>query len=98
LPFDYNVFFQALAEDAQGGLQPVAQLDVQPQEGLRPATTWQAGEILTDTYRLDLAAVAPAIDVGGPALTYHFGYYDWRDGARLPVDGGRDDKVTFYGR
>ena len=98
LPFDYNVFFQALTEGDQGDLQTVAQVDVQPRDGLRPATTWQAGEILTDTYRLDLSAVMPTLGPDQPGLTYYFGYYDWRDGTRLPVDGGRDDKVTFYGR
>jgi hypothetical protein len=94
LAFDYNVFFQALELDPGGeGYTVVAQLDVQPQGGGRPATTWQAGEILTDTYRLSL----PVDPVQVP-LRYYFGYYDWRDGSRLPVDGGIEDKVVLYGQ
>lgn len=86
LDFDYNLFFQALAGDAV-----VAQLDAPPLVD-RPATGWQPGEVLTATYTLDLAAAPP-----DAALTYYFGYYDWRDGRRLPVDGGRDDKLVLYG-
>ncbi len=88
LDFDYNVFFQALAGDAV-----VAQLDAQPLGETRPATSWQPGEVLTTRYTLDLAAAAP-----GEKLTYYFGYYDWRDGRRLPVDGGRDDKLVLHGK
>ena len=91
LAADYNLFFQALSGDAQA-LTVVAQLDVQPLPDERPATTWRPGEILTNTYQLDLATVAPRAQ-----LQYHFGYYDWRTGARLTVDGGIDDKLVFYG-
>ena len=90
LDFDYNVFFQAIAGEQE---QAVAQLDVQPLGGARPATGWRPGEILTETYRLDLAAV-PAHE----ALRYYFGYYDWRDGHRLAVDGGVDDKMVLQGQ
>jgi hypothetical protein len=92
LDFDYNVFLQALTGD-EASPTVVAQLDTQPLSGQRPATSWRPGEILVDTYRLDLAASqAP----GG--LRYYFGYYDWRDGKRLPLDGGIDDKMIFYGQ
>jgi len=94
LPTDYNLFFQALAGDEQA-LTVAAQLDTQPLGNERPATTWRPGEILTNTYQLDLSAVAPQLQSG--PLQYHFGYYDWRTGARLPVDGGIDDKLVFYG-
>lgn len=97
LPFDYNVFFQALVE-GEDGPQVAAQLDVQPLNGERPATAWQPGEILTDTYTLDLAAAGAQITDPNAALRFDFGYYDWRDGARLPVNGGIDDKLIFYGR
>ncbi len=70
----------------------MAQLDAQPLVD-RPATGWQPGEVLTATYTLDLAAAPP-----DAALTYYFGYYDWRDGRRLPVDGGRDDKLVLHGK
>lgn len=92
LPFDDNVFFQAISgEDA--ALTVVAQLDRQPLDGTRPATGWQPGEILTDRYQLDLSA-SPTHD----NLRYYFGYYDWRDGVRLPVNGGLDDKLVLRGR
>lgn len=88
LDFDYNVFFQALA-----GAAVVAQLDAQPLGAAQPATGWQPGEVLSASYTLDLSA-APQ----GERLTYYFGYYDWRDGRRLPVDGGRDDKLVLHGK
>jgi len=49
--------------------------------------------VLTSTYVLDLSA-APL----ETTLTYYFGYYDWRDGSRLPVNGGRDDKLVLHGQ
>ena len=96
LPFDYNVFFQALAA-APEGAEVVAQLDAQPLYGERPATTWTPGEIFTDTYTLDLSQIGLSAATPESGLQYHFGYYDWRDGSRLPVDGGIDDKLVFYG-
>lgn len=96
LTFDYNVFFQALAP-GENGLQVVAQLDTQPLQGKRPATTWQVGEILEDHYRLDLSQVADLLQEDPGRLQFYFGYYDWRDGSRLPVDGGIDDKLVFHG-
>jgi hypothetical protein len=96
LPADYNVFFQALAPKGEQ-YEVVTQLDVQPLQGERPATSWQPGEILTDTYRLDLGQVVGDVEPDTANLRFYFGYYDWRDGARLPVDGGIDDKLVFYG-
>jgi hypothetical protein len=29
-------------------------------------------------------------------LRYYFGFYNWQTGARLPVDGGIDDKLVLY--
>jgi hypothetical protein len=87
LDFDYNVFFQALVVD-----DIVAQLDAQPLGEARPATSWQPGEVLTANYTLDRVAASRDMP-----LTYYFGYYDWRDGRRLPVDGGRDDKLVLHG-
>ena len=87
----YNVFFQALSGD-ESALTVAAQLDTPPLGNEHPATTWRPGEILTSTYQLDLTGVAPTVQ-----LQYYFGYYDWRNGARLPVDGGIDDKLVFYG-
>jgi len=91
LDVDYNLFFQALQGDEQA-LTVAAQLDAQPLGAERPATTWRPGEILTNTYQLDLRDVAQTVQ-----LQYHFGYYDWHNGVRLLVDSGIDDKVVFYG-
>ena len=96
LPFDYNVFFQALASTPEG-MEVVAQLDTQPLQGERPATTWMPGQIFTDTYKLDMSQMELPIAASESQLRYHFGYYDWRDGSRLPVDNGIDDKLIFYG-
>lgn len=89
LPFDYNIFFQALRA-AGDGYEVIAQLDQQPLAE-RPATEWQPGEIFTATYDLVLP-----VDPNAAALRYYFGYYDWRDGTRLPLSSG-DDKVILYG-
>lgn len=96
LEFDDNVFFQAIASPSAaaqpGGEQVVAQLDQQPLGGQHPATAWQPGSVYTETYTLDLSR-APA----GDALRYYFGYYNWQNGRRLPVDGGLDDKLVLHG-
>ncbi len=112
LPVDYNIFFQALRVDQETQqsqrqnqattgtagasaetLTVVRQLDQQPLANQRPATSWQPGEIFTATYQLDLEEIPT-----GTALVYYFGYYDWRDGKRLPVDLGIDDKLIVYGQ
>ena len=91
LDFDYNIFLQAQA-GAEVTPQVVAQLDAQPlAEGPSP-TLWQPGEIFSTTYRLDLGSQPVA-----ERLRYIFGYYDWRNGQRLPVDGGIADKMVLYG-
>jgi hypothetical protein len=98
LDFDANVFFQALTSadsgDSADTPQVVAQLDAQPVDGL-PATQWQPGAIVTARYTLALPPEAQAAQ--GADVRYYFGFYDWRDGARLPVDGGPDDKLVFDG-
>ncbi len=71
----------------------MAQVDTQPRQGLEPATSWQVGKIMTDTYQLELPSPLPESGV-----RYFYGYYDWRDGTRLPVDGGIDDKLILYGK
>lgn len=92
LAFDYNIFFQALRPQTEGdSYEVVAQLDRQPLADA-PATAWQPGQILTATYTLSLP-----IDPSGANLRYYFGYYNWETGARLPVNGGADDKVILFG-
>ncbi|MCC6169794.1 MAG: hypothetical protein IT329_21430 [Caldilineaceae bacterium] len=94
LPFDYNVFFQAVTTDNQGD-HVLAQLDVQPLKGEQPATAWQPGDIYTARYAL---RVGRDTLLGAEPVRYYFGFYDWRDGARLAVDGGIDDKMILYAR
>ncbi len=91
LDTDYNIFFQALTSGADGE-EVVAQLDMQPLGDAQPVTSWRQGQVLTAAYALDLSAVQP-----GQPLFYYFGFYDWRDGARLPLAAG-DDKLVFYGK
>jgi hypothetical protein len=90
LESDDNVFFQAITGEGPGE-RVVAQLDAQPLGPERPATTWQRGEILTGRYSLDLPE-------GGQDLRYYFGFYDWRSGQRLAVNGGIDDKLVLHGQ
>lgn len=92
LASDDNIFFQAIQGTGEDE-QVVAQLDVQPLGETSPATSWEPGQILTGHYTLDLAK-APA----GTPLRYYFGFYDWRNGQRLAVDGGIDDKLVLHGR
>jgi hypothetical protein len=99
IPFDYNVFFQAVADEGDEW-QVMAQLDTQPRQGLEPATTWQVGQIMTDTYQLVLpTGMLPGMsgEMLEGELRYYYGYYDWRDGTRLPIDGGIDDKLILHG-
>lgn len=91
LEFDYNIFLQAQTGPLAAP-EIVAQLDTQPLAADRPATSWRPGEILTATYRLTLDGPLPQ------DIRYAFGFYDWRNNSRLPVDGGLDDKLIFYGQ
>ncbi len=91
MDFDDNIFFQAIVGDGRNE-QVVAQLDAQPLGDEYPATQWQPGQILNAAYSLDLAN-AP-ID---QPLRYYFGFYNWQDGQRLPVDSGLDDKLVLHG-
>ncbi len=92
LAVDYNLFLQALRSEDQA-LTIVSQLDLQPLGTELPATAWQQGKIYQNTYKLDLAEV-PA----NATLSYYVGFYDWRDGTRLPVNWGVDDKLIFHGQ
>ena len=83
--FDYNVFIHAL--DAAGNR--VAQWDGQPLAAGEPypMTAWLAGEIVSNSYRLELDLAA------APVQRVDVGLYNWQTGERLPVNG--DDKVTL---
>jgi hypothetical protein len=80
IDFDYTAFAHLL--DATG--EKVAQLDWQPRDavGLLPATQWPTDRPIVDRQRLSLPERLPAGD-----YQLIVGLYDWRDGARLPVQG-----------
>jgi hypothetical protein len=91
LAADYNIFLQAQTGDEKNP-QVVAQVDTQPLAEGPAATSWRAGQIFTATYHLDLSEQPNATP-----LRYIFGFYDWRNGQRLPINGGMDDKLILYG-
>ncbi len=71
--FDFNIFLHVV--DAAGNT--VTQLDVQPQDGARPLTSWQPGEIIPDTYELTIPAEASS------DLHLRLGLYNWQTLDRL---------------
>lgn len=91
LSSDANIFFQAI-EGAGAEERVVAQLDMQPLGDGNPATSWQPGQIFSAHYTLQLEQRTDSAP-----LRYYFGFYDWRDGLRLAVDGGLDDKLVLHG-
>jgi hypothetical protein len=77
---DYTVFVQLLNNAGQ----VVAQVDAQPLAGTAPTTTWLPGEILTDSYTLNLPANLPS---GSYRLIT--GLYNAATGERL-IAAGQD--------
>ncbi len=71
--FDYNIFVHV--DDASGAT--LAQLDVQPEQGARPMTSWRPGEIISDAYPITIPANAPA------DLRLRLGLYNWQTLKRL---------------
>ncbi len=71
---DYTVFVHAV--DANG--KTWAQLDTKPQQGSLPTLKWQPGQVVTDTYTIQ-------IDLDGPREGYQleFGLYVEATGIRL---------------
>lgn len=76
LDFDYNIFLHAVSPAGD----KIAQLDVQPQAGARPMTTWRPGETISDRYELTLPAAAP------PDVQLLLGVYNWQTLERLRVE------------
>ncbi len=85
IDFDYNVFVHAV--DADGNR--VAQWDGQPLRDGEPypMTAWPVGEVVENSYRLELDPDA------APVQRVLVGLYNWQTGERLPVSG--DDKVAL---
>ena len=77
---DYTVFAHLLDGDGN----KVAQHDWQPRDaiGLRPATTWRAGESIVDAETL----IVPS-DLEPGKYRLIVGLYNWQNGNRLPVQG-----------
>jgi hypothetical protein len=76
----YTVFVHV--RDAAGDL--FSQHDAPPGSGLRPTTSWLAGEYIRDEYVLDLPPAEFSLVVG---------LYDQLTGARLLLPGGADQAV-----
>ena len=63
----------------------VAQLDTMPGGGLRPTTGWQPNRLLLDSYVVSIPETAHAPN----RASWQVGFYDHRNGERLPkLDGG----------
>ncbi|MEW5957420.1 MAG: glycosyltransferase family 39 protein [Chloroflexota bacterium] len=82
---DYTVFVQLLNPAGQ----VVSQLDLPPQAGAAPTTTWLPGEVLTDPYTLPLPA-----DLPPGVYRLITGLYNPATGKRLPVAGGDFVELT----
>lgn len=89
---DYTVFVHLLGPD---GLVH-GQVDVWPHDGTYPTSTWPAGKVIADTYRVPLDTDAPP-----GAYRVEVGVYLLRTMGRLPVlnaDGRPvDDKLLIEG-
>jgi len=82
---DYTVTVQLVGPDGR----VYGQHDAPPLAGAAPTSTWAPGEVLSDTYRFNVAADAPA---GEYRLVV--GVYLPATGERLPVQNG--DAATLY--
>jgi hypothetical protein len=81
---DYKIFAHLI--DEQGQL--ITQVDVFPQNGARPTSTWLPGEIIEDTYTFKMASLkAPK-----PAQVW-LGFYDEGTMARLPALGDDEGRA-----
>ncbi len=98
LPFDYNVFFQALAE-GEGEPQVVSQLTRSRCRASDPLRPGSPASIFTDTYTLDLVATGAQVPDAYPACATTSAITTGATRvAALPIDGGIDDKLILYGR
>ena len=73
---DYTVFVQA--RDPANQIR--GQQDTQPRAGKSPTSRWLPGQIITDTYVINMDPAAPEAD-----YSLAIGFYDWQSGARLPA-------------
>ena len=89
---DHNLFVRLL--DARGA--ELGGWDGPPLAGSLPTDRWRADMGL----RLDVPLAPPADAPSGPPAALRLGFYDWRDGARLPLPGVADGalRVDLDGR
>jgi hypothetical protein len=80
---DYKVFVHLMTDDGR----LIAQHDSQPNSGLRPTSTWQAGEIITDHHGLFMPKDGLP---SGTRLHLLVGIYDAQTGQRLRTASGQD--------
>ncbi|MFN8482100.1 MAG: glycosyltransferase family 39 protein [Anaerolineae bacterium] len=81
---DLNLFVHVV--DAAG--RTVGQSDGPPLNGSLPTTDWKTGETIIQ--RVD---VPIAKDAGGGRARVEIGWYDWRSGERLPIQGADGNSV-----
>lgn len=81
LAVDWSLFIHLV--DGTG--LTVAQLDSMPGGGLRPTSGWQPGRLLLDSYVVSIPETAHTPN----RASWQVGFYDHRNGERLPrLDGG----------
>jgi hypothetical protein len=85
---DYQVFVHLLNEAGE----KIMQRDGQPVQWMRPTSSWQPGEQITDRYGFDLPN-----DLPPGAYTIVVGLYDPVSGQRLPVSAGPGDFAIQLG-
>lgn len=76
-------FFVHLISEADG--RTIGQFDGPPLDGSYTTDQWQPGEVIFQQIPITVAEDAP----DGPAVV-QIGWYDWRDGQRLPIAGDDD--------
>jgi len=84
---DKNLFVHLVSRPAD---RMVGQFDGPPLDGSYPTHTWNPGELVLQPITLTVAEDAPA-----GAAVLRLGWYDWRDGARLPIPGDADAAVEL---
>lgn len=82
--YDYTIFVHAVNEDGK----TYGETDIKPKEGALPTLKWTTGQVITDTYTIQ-------IDVDGPREGYHleFGMYKPNGTRAIILETGADTIV-----
>ncbi|MFN8499904.1 MAG: phospholipid carrier-dependent glycosyltransferase [Anaerolineae bacterium] len=83
---DINFFVHLVAADGR----TIGQYDGASLKGSYLSSRWKPGERILETVIVPVAKDAPAGDA-----TLRIGWYDWRDGQRLPVAGSDDASLPI---